>query len=126
MAALSNVWTPSLEAEFHQSVAELRKRTEVPSEIHDYRGLTAPESHGHVLSFRDELQIADGLAFLSQWDEGADRVSTVTLQEHPGGLTFLLACNKTPDASIIRSLEKVFTVVSYYVAQRMSLPSGVR
>ena len=125
MASLSNIWTPSLNEEFHQSVAELRKRTDIPSEVQDYRSLTAPEPHDHVLSFRDELQIADGLAFLSHWDEGGDRVSTVTLQEHAQGLTVLLACNRTPDASIIRSLRKIFTVVSYYIPRRTSLQSGI-
>ena len=125
MASSSNIWTPSLEKEFYQSVAELRKRTDIPSEVQDYRNLVAPEPHGHVLSFRDELQIADGLAFLSHCDEGVDRVSAVTLQEHAGGLTVLLASNRTPDASIIRSLEKIFTIVTYYIPRRSSHQSGV-
>jgi hypothetical protein len=59
-------------------VAELRNVTEIPGSAQYYRDRTAPESEGHILSFHDELQTADNLAFLSHWAEGVDQVSAIT------------------------------------------------
>lgn len=117
MARSSNHWTRSLELDFHRAVAELRELNEMPSEVQFYRDRATPGSGGHILSFQDEQQIADGLAFICHWEEGVHRVSTITLEEHPDGLIALLACNSSPTKTITRSLEEVLAVVTQYASQ---------
>jgi hypothetical protein len=120
MAGSSNFWTPSLKRDFHGTVAELRRLTETPSEVQYYRDDTVPDTSSHVLAFQDELQISDDLAFLCHWDEGAHKVSAVTLQEHPDRLVVLLACNHTPEETTRHSLAGIMAI-SYSWSNSASL-----
>ena len=117
MVETSNIWTPALDREFHRRVLELSKLTETPAAAQYCRDRAVPESTDHVLSFRDELQIADDIAFLSHSEEGAHHVSAVTLQEHPGCLIVLLASNSTPSKATIQGLGEIVTIIRQYAVQ---------
>ncbi|KAH9903899.1 hypothetical protein F4778DRAFT_71790 [Xylariomycetidae sp. FL2044] len=118
MAGSSNFWTPSLKGEFHGTVDQLRRLTEIPSKVRYYRDDIIPAASSHVLAIQDELQISDDLAFLCHWDEGALKVAAVTLQEHPNRLVVLLACNQTPDETTRHSLDGIMAIVSEYASQK--------
>lgn len=120
MAASSNIWTPRLNLDFHRCVVKLHNHTETPVAAQYYRENSLTESKGYVLSFKDELQIADDLAFLSQWEEGADYVSAITLQEHTNTLVVLLASNKTPSQTILTGLEDIAELLVKYSSQSKS------
>lgn len=115
---MGSFWTPSSCREFHCAVARLRQRTEIPAKPHSYRNDIVAASEQGVLSFYDELHIADGLAFLAHHDEGVDYVSTVTLREHTDGLSVILASNSTPSEAIKQGLRIVLGLVSQYARMR--------
>lgn len=95
MARVSTLWTPSLKLELHQLIAGLRRLTDIPSGDYHYPGQVTTIPNDHVISFKDELHIADGLAFLAHRDEGVGNVSAVTLQERQSCLVIVLASNST-------------------------------
>ncbi|KAM9874554.1 hypothetical protein VDGL01_11384 [Verticillium dahliae] len=118
MTPTLNIWTTSSSRSFHTSVAKLYKLTQTPSEAQYYRDGTTPDPDGHVLSLRDELQMADKIAFLAHWEEGVRKVSAVTLEEQPSGLVVVLASNSTPSRSIIAGLRDIFAKVCQYSVLR--------
>jgi hypothetical protein len=120
MAASSNIWTPRLSLDFHRSVVKLHNQTETPVAAQSYRENSLAESEAYLLSFKDELQIADDLAFLSHWKEGADYISAITLQEHTNTLVVLLASNKTPSQTILDGLEDIAEILVKYSSQSKS------
>ncbi|KAK0369928.1 hypothetical protein CLIM01_12719 [Colletotrichum limetticola] len=122
MMVPSNFWTPTLKAEFHQTIASLRQLTEIPSEPRDCRGGATTGSRGHTLSIEDEIRTADSIAFLAHHEEGAKFVSTVTLRECPEGLQVVLAGNTTPSSSVIDGLMRLTARLSK-LSREGSLPS---
>ncbi|KAH7363551.1 hypothetical protein B0T11DRAFT_353892, partial [Plectosphaerella cucumerina] len=118
MAATSSFWTPASSRDFHTSVAKLRQLTEIPSNPQYYRSRPVPVPEGHVLSFEDELQIADNMAYLAHRSEGAVMVSAVTLQERSSGLVVVLASNSTPSPPVIHGFKKILNIVSRYSGER--------
>ncbi|RJE17276.1 hypothetical protein PHISCL_10387, partial [Aspergillus sclerotialis] len=113
----SYTWTFPSSRAFYQAVLNLRKLTEQPSKEHYYRDLKPPQSKAHVLRYEDEMQFADNIAFLAQWQEGVETVSAVTLQENTNGLVILLASNHTPSESIVSGLRNVLALTSEYAIQ---------
>ena len=114
MTGSSNFWTPLLQQDFHQSVAELREVTQTPAAARYYRDCPMPKSNDHILSFQDELQMADDIAFLCHRDEGVGYVSAVTLQEHSNRLVILLASNSTPSQTTTQVLGDIAEIISQY------------
>ncbi|KAI5862976.1 hypothetical protein GGS23DRAFT_77551 [Durotheca rogersii] len=72
-SVMETLWTPSSCRNFHTAMARLRHLTETPTEAHPYRSAAAPDVDRHIMSFGDELQIADGLAFLAHYREATQR-----------------------------------------------------
>lgn len=79
------------------------------------------QSDGHTLSIKDELRVADCIAFLAHCEEGAAFVSTVTLREHSDRLVVVLAGNTTPSPSVVDKLTKVMAKVSQLSMEGMTL-----
>jgi methanogenic corrinoid protein MtbC1 len=79
-----------------------------------------PQSAKHLLKAEDEMQLADDIAFLAQWEEGVENVTAVTLQEKAHGLVICLASNHTPSDQTVRELNKIMALVSEYSSEGRS------
>ena len=124
MSSPLTLWTSQLEWDFHTSVAELQKVTDIPAEARYYRGDEPSTSDKHILSFRDELQFADNLAFLCHWHEGGYYISAVTLRECHDHLIIQVASNLTPSPAIIEGLKDLMGMLAQYASQStMLIPS---
>jgi hypothetical protein len=118
MAGSHGFWTHPLKDQFHQYVRSLKSLTDTPSEPQDYRQSDRPLSDDRVLSFQDELQFADSVSFIAHYEEGVDRVSTITLKEYRDHLVVLLASNETPSAHIVDGLKGLMKKVNEFPKKR--------
>ncbi|KAJ5696741.1 hypothetical protein N7536_007153 [Penicillium majusculum] len=107
----------SASQEFYQAVRNLRNLTDQPSEEHSYRTIPLSQSAKYLLKAEDEMQLADDIAFLAQWQEGVENVTAVTLQEKPNGLVICLASNHTPADKTVLELTQTMALVSKYAAE---------
>ncbi|OAA62856.1 hypothetical protein SPI_04396 [Niveomyces insectorum RCEF 264] len=117
---MTKLWTNKLEGDFHRAVETLRGINETPSEAESYRLQELP--HGgddgqYTLHPKDELQLANHIAFLAHATEGASAVSAVCLEEpaddgDSGGLVVRLASNEAAKPAIITGLEALLLTVS--------------
>ncbi|KGO44720.1 hypothetical protein PEX2_006510 [Penicillium expansum] len=104
--------------EFYQAIRSLRKLTDQPSEEHSYRmDIPSFQSANHLLKVEDEMQFADDIAFLAQWQEGVEYVTAVTLQEMANGLVIRIASNHTPTDKTVRELKGTMALVSEYASK---------
>lgn len=111
----------SASQEFYQAVRNLRNLTDQPSEEHSYRTIPLSQSAKYLLKAEDEMQLADDIAFLAQWQEGVENVTAVTLQEKPNGLVICLASNHTPADKTVLELTQTMALVSKYAAEGTSI-----
>jgi hypothetical protein len=105
---MPNFWTTDLRRDFHQAVNRLHRVERSPSGEKHYRH-SLPQGDGaspYTLRLRDELQMADHIAFLAQSQEGVESISAVCVEESANGLVFRLASNHTPSVSTIAGLRK--------------------
>ncbi|KAB5582804.1 hypothetical protein GE09DRAFT_283243 [Coniochaeta sp. 2T2.1] len=112
MASISSCWAPTLLREFYESVEGLQALTDTPAKPRSYRDRLDPPSDGHILSFGDELQLADDLAFLAQDNRDSKNVSAVTIQENPDGIHAIVSGNSTPTESLITGLQDILDTTS--------------
>ncbi|KAJ0108382.1 hypothetical protein J7T55_005359 [Diaporthe amygdali] len=93
---MTRLWTPQLRREFHKAVETLYETSNNPSEEINYRNSLrdAPPSR-HTLQLRDELQLADHVAYLAHTQEGAYTISAACVEENENGLIIRLASNRT-------------------------------
>jgi hypothetical protein len=124
MSNALNFWIPADKLEFHQKVVDLYNWNREPQSAEDYRNQAVEESERYVLKCRDELHIADHIAFLAQSKEGAKTVSAVALEEHREGheLIIRVAANQTPSQGVVLGLKNIMNTVQAYAVTGMSLP----
>ncbi|CAI7621364.1 unnamed protein product [Penicillium glandicola] len=108
---------PSLD--FYRAVRNLCKLTDQPSEEHSYRNTPPTQSAKHLLKAEDEMQLADDIAFLAQWQEGVKYVTAVTLQEKAHGLVICLASNHTPSNKTVGELNEIMALMTKYASEEM-------
>lgn len=111
----------SASQEFYQAVRNLHNLTDQPSEEHSYRTIPLSQSAKYLLKAEDEMQLADDIAFLAQWQEGVESVTAVTLQEKANELVICLASNHTPADKTVHELKQIMALVSKYASEGTSL-----
>lgn len=110
---MTSLWTPELRRDFHEAVETLYAITANPSEEKDYRGLLPDKpSTKYALRLKDELQLADHVAFLAHSQEGVHAISAACVEEGDNGLVIRLASNSTPSANTVLGLTKILNTLS--------------
>lgn len=118
---MANFWGNETKLDFHKAVAELQDVTRYPVDEEDYRPEENSETDARVLRFKDELQLADDLAFLAHSEEGVGTVSAVTIQERSEGITVLLASNYTPTETTIKGLRNILSIIRRYAFKGINM-----
>ncbi|KAH8657903.1 hypothetical protein BX600DRAFT_524038 [Xylariales sp. PMI_506] len=120
---MPNLWEPKLRRDFHRAVESLHNVTRNPAAEFMYRdsGAPEPDSPSYTLRLRDELQLADHIAFLAHSQEGVQAVSGVCVEETVDGLVIRLASNHTPIKSTEDGLRRILNTVSE--GARLGVPS---
>lgn len=111
---MANFWGNKTKLDFHQAVVDLQDLTRYPVDEEYYRHREGSETDARVLKFKDELQLADDLAFLANSEEGVGTVSAVTIQERSDGITVLLASNYTPTETTINGIRNILNIIQKY------------
>ncbi|ORY68301.1 uncharacterized protein BCR38DRAFT_481782 [Pseudomassariella vexata] len=114
MTKARSFWTTQDKFEFHLAVEELHKLVQVPADEHLYRDNIPEPAGDHVLALKDELQIADNLAFLAHWEEDVTAVSAITIQERPRSLKVVVTSNQTPAEAIVDGLRDLMRITSEF------------
>ncbi len=115
---MASFWGHRTKLDFHKTVADLHDITRYPvGEVSYCRDFEDSEIDTHVLKLREELQLADDLAFLANSDEGNRTVSAVTIQEGNEGITILLASNSTPTERTTKGLRKILSTIKRYASR---------
>ncbi|KAH6677207.1 hypothetical protein B0J14DRAFT_337703 [Halenospora varia] len=114
----SNLWSDDLSQEFYTNVHTLLsklKPQESARPAADYRKErpSRPESPDFLLTYEEELHLADHFAFLAHVKEGAAYVAAATIEEtsDPPRFTLRIACNRTPAPFIVEGLENILRIV---------------
>ncbi|KAI1503457.1 hypothetical protein F5X99DRAFT_375291 [Biscogniauxia marginata] len=110
----SNFWTSSMKRGFHEAVSQLRKINDNPEGQKDYRDDFPLHSEGYILTLHDERQLADDIAFLAHTKDEVYSISAVTILEKSGGITLILASNRTPTDLTVSVLRKILSLVKNY------------
>ncbi|KAK7750051.1 hypothetical protein SLS62_008044 [Diatrype stigma] len=118
---MANFWGNGTKLDFHKAVAELQDLTRYPVDEEYYRPKEIAETDGRVLKFKDELQLADDLAFLANSEEGVGTVSAVTIQERREGITVLLASNYTPTETTVKGLRNILDIIQKYAFKGINM-----
>ena len=112
---MANFWSTETQLKFHEAVGNLQGLTKHPVSDEYFRDHNSPDGPGpHVLKLKDELKLADDLAFLANSEEGARSVSAVTIQQKSGAIKILLTSNKTPTEPTIKGLSNILATISKY------------
>ncbi|KAI7781806.1 hypothetical protein LA080_014296 [Diaporthe eres] len=110
---MTPLWTPELRRDFHEAVETLHAIDEIPSEERDYRSsLPDIPSTYHTLRLRDELQLADHVAYLAHSQEGVHAISAACVEESDNGLVVRLASNRTPSTRTVSGLRTILATFS--------------
>lgn len=89
---------------------ELFSTAQNPIEERAYRETLADTSPtSHTLRFKDELQLADHIAFLAHSQEGVHAISAACIEEKHAEITIRLASNHTPSVPTVSGLKRFFT-----------------
>ena len=72
MVSRLSIWTPDTQTNFHRHVAELFKKNTEPRSPQFHPDLKEYDSPDYTLSYREEQQLADDLAFIACVDEGGN------------------------------------------------------
>lgn len=109
-----NFWTPDSKQQFHVAVAQLYDKTEVPDGTgQGYRDHRLEHCADYVMKPSEELQLADDIAFLFSWKNGAKNVTATTLEEHDEGrrLVIWLGVNESPPQRIVDEFQDLMRIV---------------
>lgn len=112
-----NFWTPESKQQFHVAVAQLYDKTELPNgTARGFRGNKLEHGADYVMSPKEELQLADDIAFLFPWEDGAHTVTASTLEEHDDGrrLVIWLGVNKPPPEEVVDKFRDLMRIVESY------------
>ncbi|TVY32810.1 hypothetical protein LSUB1_G007677 [Lachnellula subtilissima] len=116
--ALPGIWTSDISQSFYGNVNTLSKKlkpNQSPRAPKNYRQSAprAKETNKYLLSYEEELHLADHIAFLAHAEESVEFVSAAVLEEmsDPPGFTFRLASNHTPRPTVINGIEKILGIV---------------
>lgn len=118
---MTNFWGNETKLDFHKAVAELQDLTRYPVDEEYCRPKETAETDERVLKFKDELQLADHLAFLANSEEGLGTVSAVTIQERSEGITVLLASNYTPTETTVKGLRNILNIIQKYALKGINM-----
>lgn len=92
---------------------ELFSTAQNPIEERAYRETLADTSPtSHTLRFKDELQLADHIAFLAHSQEGVHAISAACIEEKHAEITIRLASNHTPSVPTVSGLRKILHTFS--------------
>lgn len=112
------IWTQDVSQSFYGNVNALSRRlkeTESPRIPINYRILASrdTETKPYLLSYEEELHLADHFAFLAHVSEGVECVSAATIEQtdNPPALTIRLASNHTPGSVVIDGINKILNIV---------------
>jgi hypothetical protein len=116
---ITNIWTLATSGTFYNNVNALSKTLPYHQAVQVAQNYRLKESQDHrksgdyVLSYEEELHLADHFAFLAHFREGPEFVSAVTIEEslHPPAFTVRLASNHTPKLVVTEGLKKILQIV---------------
>ncbi|KAI1139321.1 hypothetical protein F5Y05DRAFT_344830 [Hypoxylon sp. FL0543] len=115
------LWKQKLSDEFHGAVERLVQKTQNPSPEVSYPDPCAEaDSKKYTLCLRDELQIANHIAFLAHSQEGVKHTSAACVEETEEGLIILLASNETPSKFTHSKLRYILTIMQNGVTQGLT------
>lgn len=110
---MASLWTPNLSRNFYTAVESLLSLTQNPLEEEAYStALANAESTGYTLRLKDELQLADHIAFLAHSSEGVHAVSAACVEERDSELLIRLASNQTPPEATVSGLREIIRTFS--------------
>jgi len=120
------LWTPELRQDFHEALETLHAETKTPSLEASYNeSLIAVDPKNYTLRIRDELQLANHIAFLAHSQEGVEAISGACVEEVGDGLTIRLASNHTPSPGTVSELRNILSTMSRGATQGQFVP-GLR
>ena len=114
---MGNFWTPESKQQFHVAVAQLYDKTEFPDgAARGSRGNELEHGADYVMSPKEELQLADDIAFIFSWKDEAHNVTATTLEEHDDGrrLVIWLGVNKSPPEEVVDEFRDLMRIVERY------------
>lgn len=117
MPLTGNFWTPESKQQFHVAVAQLYDETELPDgTARGSRGYELEHGANYVMSPKEELQLADDIAFLFPWENKAQTVTATTLEEHDDGrrLVIRLGVNEPPPKQVVDEFQNLMRIVERY------------
>lgn len=120
---MPSLWTARLRQDFHQALETLHAETKTPSpEVSYDESLIGTGSKNYTLRMRDELQLANHIAFLAHSQEGVEAISGACVEEVGDGLTIRLASNHTPTPDTVSELRNILSTMSKGATQGELLP----
>ncbi|KUJ10690.1 uncharacterized protein LY89DRAFT_248962 [Mollisia scopiformis] len=116
--AHSGIWTPQLSQTFYTHANQLSKKLksqQSPRQPQNYRQSCSysGKDERYILSYEEELHLADHFAFLAHVAESVACVSAVTIEENRElpSLTVRLASNETPRDHVVEGLSRILDVL---------------
>jgi hypothetical protein len=120
---MPDLWTPKLRKDFHEALETLYAETRTPSAEALYcESLSEADSKNYTLRLRDELQLANHIAFLAHSQEGAGAISGACVEEVRDGLIIRLASNQTPSKDTVSKVRDILNTLSRGATQGELLP----
>jgi hypothetical protein len=116
--AMPSLWLPKARRKFHEEVDKLWAHREnfdvIPEQYFRHSATRQDRSNGYTLRLRDELLLADHIAFLAQSEEGVRHISAACIHENEDSLEIRLTSNETPSAETMSDLREVLDVIQDY------------
>jgi hypothetical protein len=116
--AMPRLWLPQARTKFHKEVDMLwthRDKIDLNPEHYGPHSTTRQDcSNSYTIRLRDELLLADHIAFLAQSEEGVRHISAACIQENEDSLEIRLTSNETPSAERISGLRGILDVIQDY------------
>lgn len=110
------------------AVAQLHDKTELPDgTARGSRDKGLEHSADYVMTPREELQLADDIAFLFPWEAVATNVTATTLEEHDDGrrLVIWLGVNEPPPQGVVDEFRDLMLIVEKYALRGLySIPDS--
>lgn len=127
---MSSIWTPSDESAFHTAIFKLAKLRQTPEKDVNYRDQQPDDlvqRTEHTLSFAEELQLADHMAFLCHVSEGFAAISAACIEEQPHKSTLIIrvARNHMKEAKQVEGLQNILHVVERFAKGGIISPSRI-
>jgi hypothetical protein len=110
------VWTEQSSQEFYRSIQALGKQLKTgqsPQKPKDYSNVIIPKSTGYLLSFEEELLLADHFAFIAHAIDDNRYVSAATIEESKDASTYTvrLASNRTLKKNVQDGLARIVEII---------------